>query len=65
MLLTLRPAPRCVLDELHGALDGWALAGWYVRAQASLHGQRPLDLLDTDLDTVLAAARAERLAQAA
>jgi hypothetical protein len=62
VLLTLRAAPRRVLAELHGALDGWAIANWHVRAHDDLHGQRPLDLLDTELSAVLAAARADRCA---
>lgn len=57
VLLTLRAAPRRVLAELHGVLDGWDIAHWHVRARDDLHGQRPLDLLDTDLNAVLAAAR--------
>jgi uncharacterized protein (DUF2384 family) len=58
--LTMREAPRRVLDELHGVFDGWDMAQWHVRAHDDLHGQRPLDLLDTDLAAVLAAARADR-----
>lgn len=58
--LTLRAAPRRVLNELHGVLDGWAIASWFVRAHEGLRQQRPLDLLDSDIDAVLAAARAER-----
>jgi hypothetical protein len=58
--LTLREAPRRVLDELHGVFDGWDMAHWHVRANDELGGQRPLDLLDTELAAVLAAARADR-----
>lgn len=58
-LLTLREGPRRVLDELHGVFDGWDLAQWHVRPHDDLHGQRPLDLLDSDLSAVLAAARAD------
>jgi Protein of unknown function (DUF2384) len=57
LLLTQREAPRRVLDELHGALDGWAIAHWYVAPNTRLAGQRPLDLLDADLPAVLVAAR--------
>jgi hypothetical protein len=60
-----RAGPRRVLDELHGSLDGWSIANWYVRARDDLCGRRPLDLLDSDLGAVLAAARAERAASAA
>lgn len=62
LLLNLRAAPHRVLKELHGVLDGWAIASWHVRPHAGLRGRRPLDLLDTDLSAVLAAARAERCA---
>lgn len=59
-LLTPLLAPRCVLDELHGVLAGWDIANWYVRPQPRLHGQCPLELLDSKLGAVLDAARAER-----
>jgi hypothetical protein len=59
-LLTLREAPRRVMEELHGVFDGWDIAHWYVRANDWLSGQRPLDLLESDLPAVLAAARADR-----
>jgi hypothetical protein len=58
LALTLREAPRRVLDELRGGFDGWDLAHWHVQANEALGGQRPLDLLDTDLPAVLTAARA-------
>lgn len=64
-LLSLRAAPRRVLDELHGVLDGWAIANWFARPHEGLGRRRPLDLLDTELDRVLDAARAERSAAAA
>ncbi len=60
LLLTQREAPRRVLDELHGVLDGWAIAHWHVAPNTALAGQRPLDLLDTDLPAVMGAARAAR-----
>lgn len=60
VLLTQREAPRRVLDELHGVLDGWAIAHWHVAPNAGLAGRRPLDLLDTDLPAVMGAARAAR-----
>jgi len=55
-----REAPRRVLSELHGALDGWAVAHWYVTASLALDDHRPLDLLDSDLPAVLVAARSAR-----
>lgn len=54
--LSLQEAPRRVLNELHAALDGWSIAHWYVQPNARLSRQRPLDLLDSDLSGVLAAA---------
>jgi hypothetical protein len=57
-LLCQREGPRRVLDTLQGALDGWALAHWYVQANPLLDGQRPLDLVDRELPRVLLAARA-------
>lgn len=60
----LRPAwgdgARQVLAELGTVLDGWQLAAWFVRGNTWLAGQRPLDLLATNLPLVLAAARADR-----
>jgi hypothetical protein len=54
--LSLQEGPRRVLNELHAALDGWSIAHWYVQPNARLGRQRPLDLLDSDLSGVLAAA---------
>jgi len=60
--IALRDAPHQVLGELRGVFDGWDLAGWYLRCNTWLAQQRPLDLLDSDLPAVLAAARADRFA---
>jgi hypothetical protein len=49
-----------VLAELHGALDGWAIARWFVTPSEELGGATPLARLDSDLPAVLAAARARR-----
>ena len=57
-----RAAPVAVLDELFGVFDGWSLAHWFVHRHDDLDGERPLDLLDTDLPAVLAAARTDRYA---
>jgi hypothetical protein len=51
---------RQVLTELRPVLDGWSLAGWFVRGNGWLAGERPLDLLATAPQQVLAAARADR-----
>jgi hypothetical protein len=58
--LTIKSGPRRVLAELAAEFDGWALADWFVRASSWLNGQRPVDLLDSDLPSVLKAARADR-----
>jgi hypothetical protein len=58
--LTPGEAPRRVLAELRGALDGWAIAHWYLKPSHALGGGRPLDLLDRDLEAVLLAAHSAR-----
>ncbi len=58
--LVPREAPRGVLAELRGALDGWAIARWYITPNRGLDDRLPLDLLDRDLPAVLAAARGAR-----
>lgn len=55
-----RDGTRQVLAELGTVLDGWQLAAWFVRSNAWLDDQRPLDLLADDAARVLAAARADR-----
>lgn len=58
--LSLKSRQLAVLDQLVGIFDGWSLAAWFADPNAWLAGQRPVDLLDTDLPAVLAAARADR-----
>jgi Protein of unknown function (DUF2384) len=58
--LAPREAPRRVLAELRGALDGWAIAHWYLAPSQVLDGRAPLDLLDTAMPAVLEAARSAR-----
>jgi hypothetical protein len=60
--MTLREAPRRVLDVLRFVLDGWSLAHWHVQPSMVLGGRRPLDLIDAEPDLVLDAARVTRLA---
>lgn len=55
-----RDGARRVLGELGAVLDGWQLAAWFVRGNAWLDDQRPLDLLLVDRARVVAAARADR-----
>jgi len=59
--LSLQEGPRRVLNELHATLDGWSISRWYVQPNPRLEGQRPLDLLDSDLCGVLAAAHARAM----
>ena len=54
-----RAAVSAVLTELAPIFDGWHLAVWFAAPNAWLRERRPLDLLDSDLDDVLATARAD------
>ncbi len=58
--LVLRPGAREVLAELAPALDGWGLVQWFVRPHEALGHRRPLDLFESVLPAVLAAARSDR-----
>jgi hypothetical protein len=55
-----RAAVAAVLAELAPLFDGWRLALWFAQPNAWLREQRPFELLDADLDGVLATARADR-----
>ena len=58
--LSIKPEPRLVLAELASEFDGWALATWFAQPNTWLNAQRPLDLLESNLPAVLAAARVDR-----
>ncbi len=58
--LSMKPGPRQVMAELTPVLDAWTLAVWFVQTNDWLRGSRPVDLLDSHLDAVLEAARADR-----
>jgi len=60
--LSVQRAPQQVRAELLGAcaLDGWDCASWFARPHAELNHRAPVDLLATDLQGVLGAARADR-----
>lgn len=58
--LSIREGPHRVLAELESVFDGWALAMWFAQRNWWLHEHRPVDLLESDLDSVLQAARADR-----
>jgi hypothetical protein len=53
-------APQRVIAEFCGALDGWALASWFVQTNASLEDHCPIEWLRTRLPDVLEAARLDR-----
>jgi hypothetical protein len=54
-----RPLPVIaeVLKAFGGRLSGWELALWFTGAHDWLGGMRPVDVLETDADQVVAAAR--------
>ena len=58
--LSLKPAPRQVLAELAAEFDGWTLATWFAQPNCWLNELRPVDALDSNLQAVLGAARADR-----
>lgn len=62
--LALKPAPQQVRAELGAQFDGWTVAAWFVEPNAWLARRRPIDLLESDLDEVLDAARADRFVAA-
>ena len=54
--------PRKVIAEILGALGrarGWQTALWFTAANGYLDGQRPVDLLESDAEAVVDAARYE------
>lgn len=55
-----RPPVRKAIRELASVLDDWALALWFSRPNALLDGVAPVDAIDSDAQSVLDAARAER-----
>lgn len=58
--LSIKAAPRKVLDELAPVFEGWGLATWFVQPNSWLSDQRPMELLDSNLPEVLVAARTDR-----
>jgi hypothetical protein len=57
--LAAATASRRVLAELSSAFDGWSAAHWFVTPNAWLRECTPIELLGTQLDAVLDAARAD------
>ncbi|XVJ70779.1 MAG: hypothetical protein HEQ39_15045 [Rhizobacter sp.] len=62
--LSLRPGPQQVMGELNTEFDDWSLAVWFTQPNAWLHGDKPVDVLGTDLKAVIDAARADRFVAA-
>jgi len=60
--LAMREAPRSVIRELSGVLDGWELARWFVAPNAWLSDRSPIDVIEEDFSQVFDAARAHRFA---
>ena len=58
--LSLKKGPRKVLAELVRVFEPWAIAAWFAQPNSWLKCQRPVDLLDSNLSAVFAAARADR-----
>ena len=58
--LSLKKGPRKVFAELVKVLEPWAIAAWFAQPNSWLKYQRPVDLLDSNLTAVFAAARADR-----
>ncbi len=58
--MSVRPRPQRVIAELAEVFDGWALAMWFSQPNHWLRQRRPVEVLDSSLTGVLAAARADR-----
>jgi len=55
--LTLQAGAQRARAELPSLWSGWALASWFAAANERLDGLSPADMLDSNLDAVLRAAR--------
>ncbi len=58
--MSIRPGAQRVIAELAPAFDDMELAQWFVRRNTCLAGAMPVDLVDSQLPAVLAAARTDR-----
>lgn len=54
-------ALKKVIAQFAGHKEGWGLASWFQSANSFLGGQRPMDLLSTKSDDVIAAAADEAM----
>ena len=57
-LLSIKPAVQEVRASLPASWSGWTTASWFAHPQDALCGGRPVDLLDDDLEALIAAAAA-------
>lgn len=55
--LSIKAAVRGVRAELPATTDGWGFGAWFAGRNDQLGGQRPVDLLDSQLPAVMDAAR--------
>jgi len=55
--LTLKASAQSVRAELPSLWSGWMIASWFAGPNAQLDGRSPADVLDSDLDAVMLAAR--------
>ena len=55
--LTLKASAQSVRAELQSLSSGWTLAAWFGGPNARLEGRCPVNVLDSDLDAVVRAAR--------
>lgn len=62
--LTLKRGPQQVATELRSQCDRWQLAAWFARPNGWLDGQKPVDVIDSNLAEVLDAARVDRFVAA-
>ena len=58
--MSIRQDVRKIMTELADVLDSWTLAAWFVQPNDWLQGARPVDLMETNMPYVFAAARADR-----
>lgn len=52
-----REALKAILGIFGDSRDAWQLASWFLAVNGRLGGRRPQDLLETDPDAVIEAAR--------
>ena len=62
--MSMKHSVRKIMSELAHVLDNWSLATWFAEPNVWLRNCRPVDMLDSNLPEVFAAARAERFVAA-